>query len=65
MDFLKPLYDEELNSEGDVEIVGSVFARSRILGELEPQTYTLSFSEWVEERKANLIQKADEILAIV
>jgi len=64
MDFLKPLYDEELNSEGDVEIVGSVFARSRILGELEPQTYTLSFSEWVEERKANLIQKADEILAL-
>lgn len=64
MDFLKPLYDEELNSEGDVEIVGSFFARSRILGELEPQTYTLTFSEWVEERKANLIQKADEILAL-
>ena len=64
MDFLKPLYDEELNSEGDVEIVGSVFARSRILGELEPQTYTLTFNEWVEERKANLIQKADEILAL-
>lgn len=64
MDFLKPLYDEELNSEGDVEIVGSIFARSHILGELEPQTYSLTFSEWVEERKANLILKADEILAL-
>lgn len=63
MDFLKPLYDEELNSEGDVEIVGSLFARSHILGELEPQTYTLTFAEWVEERKTNLTQKADEILA--
>ena len=62
MDFLKPLYDEDLNSEGDVEIVGSVFARSRILGELEPQTYTLTFAEWVEERKTNLVLKADEIL---
>ncbi len=32
MEFLKPLYDEELNSECDVKIVGSVFARSRTLG---------------------------------
>jgi hypothetical protein len=62
MEFLKPIYDEELNSEGDVEIVGSVFARSRILGELEPQTYSLTFAEWVEERKTHLILKADEIL---
>ena len=62
MDFLKPLYDEDLNNEGDVEIVGSVFARSRILGELEPQTYSLTFAEWVEDRKANLLLKANEIL---
>lgn len=62
MEFLKPLYDEELNSEGEVEIVGSVFARSRILGELEPETYSLTFEEWVEERKANLLVKADKIL---
>lgn len=62
MDFLKPLYDEELNSEGEIEIVGSIFARSRILGELEPQTYSLTFAEWVEERKANRLMKADEIL---
>jgi hypothetical protein len=63
MDFLKPLYDEELNSEGDVEIVGSIFPRSRILGELEPQTYSLTFGEWVEERKVNMGLKADTILA--
>jgi len=63
MEFLKPLYDEELNSEGDVEIVGSVFARSRILNELEPQTYSLTFAEWVEARKANLALKAGEILS--
>lgn len=62
MDFLKPLYDEVLNNDGDVEIVGSFFARSRILGELEPQTYSLTFAEWVEERKANLLVKAGEIL---
>ena len=60
MDFLKPLYDEELNSEGDVKIVGSMFERSKILITLEPQTYDLAFEEWLEDRKTGLLERADE-----
>lgn len=63
MDFLKPIYNEGLNSEGAVGIEGSVFERSRIFYELEPETYELAFAEWLEERKDRLLQKADEILA--
>ncbi len=63
MEFLKKKYDEELNSEGLVVIVGAEFERSRILGELEPTTYDLSFTDWVEQRRERLLEKADEIIA--
>lgn len=62
MDFLKPLFDEELNGEGDVEILGFIFQRSRILSELEPETYNLAFSDWIAARKENLLERADVIL---
>ncbi len=64
MDFLKPLFDEELNLEGSVEISGSPFDRSKILFELEPNTYQLAFNEWLEERKNGLIEKASIILGL-
>ena len=63
MDFWHPKYHEYLNSEGDVDIIGSTFQRSRILKELEPETYQLSFADWVEERKSNLRDVASQVLA--
>lgn len=64
MDFWRPKYHEYLNSEGDVTIVGYAFQRSRILSELEPQTYQLSFEDWVEERKSNLLEIANQVLSL-
>lgn len=63
MDFWRPKYHEYLNSEGDVDIIGSTFQRSRILRELEPETYQLSFEDWVEERKSSLRDLAGQVLA--
>ncbi len=65
MEFLKPLFDEELNSDGEiVEIAGSVFDRSRILNGLEPDTYELAFNDWLADRQERLLEKAQEILAL-
>lgn len=64
MDFWLPKYHEYLNSEGDVEIVGASFQRSRILKELEPETYQLSFEDWVEERKNSLRDLTTQLLSI-
>lgn len=64
MEFWRPKYHEYLNSEGDVDIIGSTFQRSRILKELEPETYQLSFEDWVSERKSNLNDLADQVLAV-
>lgn len=63
MDFWRPKYHDFLNSEGDVNIIGSAFQRSRILKELEPETYQLSFEDWVEERKSSLRDVANQVLA--
>jgi len=63
MDFLKPLFNTELNSEGNIAIGGSLFERSRILNELDPEAYAIYFTEWLEERKSRLIEKANLILA--
>ncbi|HEX8362133.1 MAG TPA: SIR2 family protein [Longimicrobium sp.] len=63
MEFLRSVYHDELNSEGDVSIVGSVFQRSRILSELEPDTYKLSFDEWLVQRKYRLFERCEDILA--
>lgn len=62
MEFWRPKYHEYLNSEGDIEIVGSTFQRSRILKELEPETYQLSFEDWVTERKSGLCDVANQVL---
>lgn len=62
MEFWRPKYHEYLNTEGDVEIIGSTFQRSRILKELEPETYQLSFEDWVVERKSSLRDVAHQVL---
>lgn len=56
MEFWRSKYHEYLNAEGAVTIVGSEFSRSRILSELEPETYSLSFGDWVESRKQTLTE---------
>lgn len=43
-----------MNLDGDVIIEGSDFSRSKILKELDPNTYSLSFIDWVENRKQAL-----------
>lgn len=63
MDFLKAIFDEELNSGGDVEVVGLSFQRSRILGELEPSSYDVSFEEWTAQRSERLIDCANRHLS--
>jgi hypothetical protein len=63
MEFWRPKYHEYLNSEGDVEIVGSSFQRSRILRDLEPETYKLSFEDWIEDRKSSLLNVATQLLS--
>ncbi|MBL4657125.1 MAG: SIR2 family protein [Flavobacteriales bacterium] len=62
MEFLRPLYEDELNEEGDVEIVGLPFQRSRILTELEPDAFNATFEDWLVQRKLNCLEKASEIL---
>ena len=63
MDYLKPQFNEELNSDGDVVMIaGSEFERCEILNGLEPETYELAFSEWLAEKRGRLLEKASEIL---
>lgn len=62
MESWRTKYHDYLNSEGDVDVVGSTFQRSRILKELEPDTYQLTFEDWVAERKITLLNVADQVL---
>ena len=63
MDYLKPLFNEDLNSDGDiVEIAGSEFERCKILSGLEPETYDYAFNEWLTAKQERLLEKANEIL---
>jgi hypothetical protein len=63
MDYLKPLFNEDLNSDGDiVEIAGSEFERCKILSGLEPETYDFAFNEWLAAKQERLLEKANEIL---
>ena len=64
MDFLKPLFNSELNTEGDITVAGLTFERCKILAELDPISYDIKFNEWLEERKSRLIEKAETILTL-
>jgi hypothetical protein len=62
MHFLKSLFDEELDADGEVVVAGTPFQRSRILAGLEPNDYKEAFSDWWEQRQDRLLQRADELL---
>lgn len=61
-EYLKMLYNEYLNSEGDIEIENSTFQRSQILWEIEPDTYNITFEDWKQQRMLLFQQKANEII---
>jgi len=62
MEFLRSQFEEELNAEGDITIANQAFLPSNILQEMAPEAYDLTFNEWIQSRKTQLIEKADEIL---
>lgn len=63
MEFLKYLFNESLDNGETVEIAGSEFSRSRILADLEPETFQLAFSDWLETRKQDGLRKAADVLS--
>jgi len=63
-EYLQRLYNEYLNIEGEVVIESYPFQRSLIFQELEPETYNQAFSDWENQRKDTLLNKADEILTL-
>ena len=62
MDYLRDIFNEEINAEGNVVIATQCFDRHYILYELASDVYDLAFSEWVNMRQEGLIAKADEIV---
>ena len=60
--FLVPLFDEDLDADGPVVVGGTPFERSRILAELEPRDYEQAFSDWCEQRRERLLERAEELL---
>ncbi len=63
MKFLEELFNEELNSEGEVNISGSIFYRDEIFKKMAEDTYDIAFNAWKKERIKNLLIKADNILS--
>lgn len=63
-EYLQKLYNEYLNSDGEVLIESYPFNRSSILSELEPETYSQTFRDWENQRKDTLSIKANEILKL-
>ena len=64
MEYLKKIFNEYLNSEGEVLIGEIMFDRDRILRELERDGYTEAFNSWLNERKQEMLSKADELLTL-
>lgn len=69
MDFLIPAFHEELKDEsrcyvedGRVFIGGKYWTPEEILKLISEETHREIFNEWIEERKENLIQIADDFL---
>ena len=63
MEFLKKIFNEELNSNGEIDIAGYTFQRDEVLNTMDGEAYKQAFLDWKEERKNNLLAKADEILS--
>lgn len=63
MEYLREIFHQELLNEiGEIEIRGFPFLPDIILRKLEPQGYEDSFSEWLEQRKQENLERAKEIL---
>lgn len=61
-EFLKKIFEEEINSEGNVKIIDLDFERSQILRELEPTSYEVAFDDWNDERRKRLSEKGSDII---
>lgn len=42
-------YDEFLDSEGTVNVMGMEFFPSRIISELDPTAYSCGYNDWVDD----------------
>lgn len=62
MNYLKKLFHEFLNEEGEVSVAGYPFYRDQILRELEKQGYNEAFDDWKMKRKENNLEIAKTIL---
>ena len=47
-------YDEFLDSEGTVNVMGMEFFPSRIISELDPTAYSCGYNDWVDEIQRDL-----------
>jgi hypothetical protein len=65
MDYLQRLFNRELDEEGEVKILNSIFDRSNILWTMDNQTYSAAFNAWKLERENNLIERGKEILNLL
>jgi hypothetical protein len=63
MKYLEPEFIDYLNAAGLVEIEGYTFERARILRGLDEEVYRTLFQDWLEQRRKDQLQKADDILS--
>lgn len=63
MKYLRELFHQELDADGEIEIVGEIFLRRDILQQLAPGPYQVAYAEWKEQRESTLLEKAESILA--
>lgn len=64
MDYLISQFHESLNEEGIVYIAGYSFSRDVILKELEFEGYKEAFSDWLQQRQLDNLNRANEILEL-
>ncbi|MDV6033167.1 MAG: hypothetical protein F9B45_24385 [Phycisphaera sp. RhM] len=69
MEYLKKLFDDEIDSvaelevsDGTFELKGEFIRPSEALRELRTDVYEYSFQEWLDQRNAQLIEDADAAL---
>ena len=62
MEYLRELFHEFLNSEGEIDIDGYHFERYDILQSMEGEGYKEAFDRWLEGRKLEMLNKANDIL---
>lgn len=63
MEYYDKLFREFLNETGSVNIAGTDFLRDVILKTLDESLYDEAYLEWLNQRKNELIDKADDVLS--